>query len=480
MTRRAKTLVAVVGALLLAGCGGGDPTTPPPPVGGDRLFGIDDSDPAILYEIDRTTGAATARTANGLAAFDSIAGLDWDTTTGRLYGSDIATDRLVEIDPATGEGTAKGPLGFGSVTGLAFDPNTATLYGVDRDTRQILRIDRTTGAGTAVATIAGLVAGDFVEGLAFDRVTGNLWAANAATDEVLEVDPATGSVGVVLDGRDFGGLAFDATGRYVYGTERITNRLYRIYVPQNRTTLVHEHYVPGTEGLAYDGSTGRLFATKVSGNGSALFQIDRGTARATSIGSTGFAPIEGLAEDPVSGTLYGVHFVAGESGELLAIDRTTGATTPVARLGPIVRGLAHDAGRRTLCALAWVGAASQLYPIDPATGALGSEIPLAPVLGEAHGLAAGPENGGTLYTVVYTGGSGAFTTIDPATGATATVGAPLAGLGQLRGLAYDPARSGFLFASDAVNRKLYSLTTGGVATEIGSTGVSITGLALGN
>lgn len=66
-----------------------------------------------------------------------------------LFATDMATDSLYSVNPATGAATGIGPLGFSSVFGLAFAPD-GTLYGADVSTDQLLTIDPATGAATAV------------------------------------------------------------------------------------------------------------------------------------------------------------------------------------------------------------------------------------------------------------------------------------------------------------------------------------------
>jgi len=72
---------------------------------------------------------------------------------GILYGSDVATDKLVTINTSTGAATSVGSLGFSFVDGLAFDPNTNTLYGSDDVFNDLLTINTSTGAATLVGAL---------------------------------------------------------------------------------------------------------------------------------------------------------------------------------------------------------------------------------------------------------------------------------------------------------------------------------------
>jgi hypothetical protein len=71
------------------------------------------SDPSSLYTVDPMTGAATLIGATG---FDHVTGIDFDPTSGTLYGviSDMffsGVTSLITIDPSTGAGSTVGSTG---------------------------------------------------------------------------------------------------------------------------------------------------------------------------------------------------------------------------------------------------------------------------------------------------------------------------------------------------------------------------------
>lgn len=72
--------------------------------------------PSSLYTINTTTGAATLVGATGAT---HITGLDFDPTSGILYGvadsGFLGTPMLVTIDKSTGAATTVGALGVGGV-----------------------------------------------------------------------------------------------------------------------------------------------------------------------------------------------------------------------------------------------------------------------------------------------------------------------------------------------------------------------------
>lgn len=156
---------------------------------------------------------------------------------------------------------------------------------------------------------------------------------------------------------------------------------------------------------------------------SELIQIDPNTGAGTVIGSTGFGIIDGLAFDPLTGTLYGsdsTNFL------LLTLDPATGARTVIGSLGDPVFGLAFDPNTNTLYG-SNVGT-GDLIIIDPATAAT---VSVGAMGANVSGLAFDP-NGNILY-----GTDGAqLLTLDTATGAATLVGL-LNNFGA-EGLAFDP------------------------------------------
>lgn len=121
----------------------------------------------FLYEIDTSTGAATAigEIGNFLEfGIDTVSGLAYDTTNGVLYGSlsgpwltNGPIGGLISIDTATGTGSLIAGIER-NIEGLAYDSGTGMLYGVDNgrsaelDAR-LYRIDPATGAATRIGIL---------------------------------------------------------------------------------------------------------------------------------------------------------------------------------------------------------------------------------------------------------------------------------------------------------------------------------------
>ena len=86
-----------------------------------------DDSASHLYTVNTNTGATAAvgQITNASVIVDIAINL-----SGQMYGVDISTDNLVQIDPATGAGTVIGPIGFNAdyAQGMDFEDVSGVLY----------------------------------------------------------------------------------------------------------------------------------------------------------------------------------------------------------------------------------------------------------------------------------------------------------------------------------------------------------------
>jgi hypothetical protein len=174
--------------------------------------------------------------------------------------------------------------------------------------------------------------------------------------------------------------------------------------------------------------------------GPRLELVDLETGQAVEIGAYGIPDAEAgpLALDP-AGTLFAID---SAQSRLLVVDPATGAATVVGGLGtPLFQifGFAADA-----CGRLWltgsptsVPAAPWLYQVDPATG---QAAPVAPLSLAVYGLTARGED---LIGLIY-GPNARVVRIDPATGAVSDE-LPVAGLSSIYPFALDRAPTGDLW-----------------------------------
>jgi hypothetical protein len=178
--------------------------------------------------------------------------------------------------------------------------------------------------------------------------------------------------------------------------------------------VVSEVPSAGGFGLAFD-TIARLYVAL----GSRLAVHDPVMGSTVDVGAFGGGlQVLQLALDPTTGALHGVELGPAPSflptGQLLWIDRATGAATRVGAAGPDpLHALAFDRTGRLFAVVAGGGGSDRLVELDPATGALRAIGPIGvtPVFGLAF------DRAGVLHGAQLRSGSeSALLVIDPATG----------------------------------------------------------------
>jgi hypothetical protein len=202
--------------------------------------------------------------------------------------------------------------------------------------------------------------------------TGTLLAGS--NDALAIVDASTGFAGLLSQLPVAGfGLAFDAAGRLHVA---LGGRL-AWHDPLAGTTTDVGAFGGGIEvvRLAFDPIDALLYGVEPSGQ---LVRIDPVTGAAARVGVPGPDPVHALAFDR-TGALFAAVAGGGGSDRLVQLDPATGAI--VTELGPIgfapVLGLAFDRAGALLGIHLVSSAASQLLVIDPATGLGAASVPIA-------------------------------------------------------------------------------------------------------
>jgi hypothetical protein len=214
--------------------------------------------------------------------------------------------------------------------GLAFVDET--LYSVSRDDDLLRTIDPTNGSTLSSVTIT--LSGKTIfgaNGLATDPGTGVLWAilkiSGQSGRQLVTIDPDTGvATSVGNTGDRFAGLAFDSSGR-LFGVTGDGAGVRETLCILSTADATHGCVnIFGGNGLARNPLSGELWALlRISGqSGRELVAIDEDSGVATRIGNTGdrFA---GLAFD-ATGTLYGVTGDGASTRETLFTLSTEDAT----------------------------------------------------------------------------------------------------------------------------------------------------------
>jgi len=236
----------------------------------DRLFAVDGvfGYPSTLYELDPATGAILAEI--GPTGFDGMSALDFDPTSGTLYGIveswSSHSSLLVQIDPESGSGVPIGIIGEALFSDIAFDAS-GTLYAWERSDA-LYTIDLSTGAGTKVGDCGCWTQGE--QGIAFDS-TGTLYLK--AWWDMWEIDTSTGqrvlSTNVGLQPYSNDMLAIDANDVFYTGHRWLGDRFVLRTLDPNTGTLTEIGWNPQflISGLAFTKSTTHTKADVLAGSG---------------------------------------------------------------------------------------------------------------------------------------------------------------------------------------------------------------------
>jgi hypothetical protein len=178
-----------------------------------------------MHDVDKRT-AATVQIAQ-LNPFGGISGLAYDAAGDILYAVDAGPELIYAVDHRTGEATTIASVDGVNATGLAFDSTTGMLYVSTVDDNKLIIIDPATGDN---ATIGAFVNASGVEGLAYDTRTGTLYALSDLTDQLVTIDVDTAIATPVLDlpPVNWRGLAYDAELDALFASVSISGHLYRI------------------------------------------------------------------------------------------------------------------------------------------------------------------------------------------------------------------------------------------------------------
>ncbi len=237
---------------------------------------------------------------------------------------------------------------------LAAHTHAAILFGSEVVSDVIIDINQSTAAATVIGPVIPAPAAQFsLRGLAADPSTGRLWGVggNLSTQFIYSVNASTAAITPITStGTDNpNGLAFRPASQTLFFTDNLTNALYSYNVstdgvPSGGISLIGQ--ISGgfadVEGLAYDPRTDTLYGLAASH--STIIIIDQNNASATQLPGVALpsAIWRGLTFDTQQQLLYASH--VGSS--LYTIDPATGAHALVAPItgagvGFATQGLAH-------------------------------------------------------------------------------------------------------------------------------------------
>ncbi len=180
-----------------------------------KLYALD-YDSNEFVTIDTATAARTVIGTSTPRSGERWSGMT-GATDGTLYASSAACgtrSTLYTINPADGAVTEIGEItGAACIIDIAINAQ-GEMYGVDIVSDQLYQIDPTTGAGTAIGALG--VNANYAQGMDFEEKSGVLyWAAYTTQGELRIIDTATGAsalVGAFPGGAEVDALAFPTGG----------------------------------------------------------------------------------------------------------------------------------------------------------------------------------------------------------------------------------------------------------------------------
>ena len=361
-------------------------TVAPAPVGGELLYGVTDAGALVLFNSLAPGILLRSATITGLAAGESLLGIDFRPATGQLFGLG-SSNTLYTLNTNTGAATLVAGLSValnGTAFGMDFNP-TVDRIRVVSDADQNLRINPASGVATVDSalnpgnpTLTAVAYANNTNG----ATSTTLFGLDYATDQLLIVNPpnngtlvAVGSLGV--DATAVNG--FDISGRsgLAYAALDVsagTSRLFLINLTTGAATLVGNIGAAGTiiRALAVTPPpvTGEPIYGVTDAGALVLFNSAAPTIIQRSVTITGLAGGEsllGIDFRPANGLLYGL----GSANNLYTLNTNTGVATLVGTSSATLSNAAYGFDfNPTVDRIRVINDADQNFRFNPNNGAL--------------------------------------------------------------------------------------------------------------
>ncbi len=213
-----------------------------------RMIAIDSS--RVMYDVNLATGAKTPF-ATATANAGTTAGLAYDVAGDIMYLTSTGNDSVYTLD-ATGNAVLIGAYGDPAIVmhGLEYDPTTGKLYGVSSHNNGLYDISKTTGVATLIGT-SGLSS---FTNLGYNSDTNIMYATNSGADSFYTMNLATGAttlIGPLTGPTNPNGLAYNSDNGKLYLADNTTDNLYTIDMQTGLATLIGSMGAGNVLGLAY-------------------------------------------------------------------------------------------------------------------------------------------------------------------------------------------------------------------------------------
>ena len=205
-----------------------------------------------------------------------------------LYGvtGSFSISSLYTVDPVTGATTLVGATGTDHITGIDFDPTSGTLYGVRSDffesgATQLLTLNAGTGAATVVGTTGSQIP-DITIGP--DGVLRGWARAGIGNNDLAEIDKATGATTItasVLGTNRTGVATRDAMSLYVMAA----SLLYSVDVTTGAGTFLFNDPGSNANNILENMPGGDLlYGERIGGSGTQFYSMNPTTGFVTTLG----------------------------------------------------------------------------------------------------------------------------------------------------------------------------------------------------
>lgn len=194
-----------------------------------------------LFSLDPANASSTLI---GTSSLLSSTGIEWDESTGTLFGVDYDNTpaSLYKLDPASGAATVVGAMGINNPTAIASQPATGNLfiaYDNSDSGSTLATVDKTTAAVTDIGPIGESGSALRISGMAFRRVDGALYGFTYES-ALVRIDPSTGHATTVAAQSFHGfGVDFDCQDNLVaVSPESTAPQLVRVNTTNGATTAI--------------------------------------------------------------------------------------------------------------------------------------------------------------------------------------------------------------------------------------------------
>ena len=265
----------------------------------------------------------------------------------------MATLTPVRADAPDGADTATGGVFTVPVATPNGDPQT--FFAIDVRNQEFLTISTDATQSPTLLGVMGdqIYGGDFIS----DTYT-TLYGVNNSGDTFVSMDTTTGALSVIgelgkpIGGGTWSGLAWDRTTGTVYASSAAASGAYLYTINMETGAATSIGPVTGLQVLidiAIHPTTGDLYG--INTNDDNLYRIDKATAAPTLIGALNYPSdfAQGMDFDDNSGVLYWAAYqgAAVGPGSIRTIDLTTGNSTEIGIIG-------DGSTIRELDAFAWI------------------------------------------------------------------------------------------------------------------------------